>query len=228
MRELISNFSREKYDGVIFIEQYADWQERLIKHGVPAVIANNEFAEGAASCGVNFRMVGRMAGQEFVKRGYRHVAFLGSANEYAVDEIAAGLRGAMAEAKIWLSDEDVYIFAYYWQALEQITEFKWTLKQALLDKARRPEAFLVFRYPRALILLQLLDDLGIRVPEDMGILVYDAPSARDQRLMTLSMLKEPVEELGKKAVDMLYDWNCDLPFPRRTILLPEMVDNGSL
>lgn len=201
LEELCKSYSPDEYSGIIFHELYSDWYQRLRNYGIPAVIANYEGNRNVAASSVDFRQVGRIAGIEFLKKGYRRVAFIGRLEGFVNDEIAAGLRGALAEERIWFEDNLVIPYKYYDDAQQTNVRVAECLRQMLKSK-ERPEGFLVFRHQRNQLLLRIAEELHVRIPEDMEIIVYDAPTA-DVGQTPVSLLQEPVEELGRSAVEIL-------------------------
>lgn len=227
LEELCAKNSTEEYSGVIFIEVYDKWYPRLCKSGIPTIIANCESNANAVASRVNFRMTGRMAGQELLRRGYRRIAMIGRGAGYVNDELSAGLRGAMAEERIWLDDASVVPYNYYDDDAKKRIEVEEQLRKLLVSRDR-PDAFFVFRYTRCQLLMRLAEKLNLKIPQDLGLLVYDTPILKGGDNPNISILQEPVEGLGRSAVELLAGWSSSGVKPESKILSPDFVDKGSL
>lgn len=229
LEELMKNYNTDEHSGVIFLENAAGtWYEKLCSRNIPAIIANFEDNRpGVVSSRMNFRQIGRRAGQEFLKRGYRHIAIIGRSAGYVNDELAAGLRGALAEEKIWFDEKMIIPDLFY----TRDREYKQKIVNSIIDLLRSPEppdAFLVFRIPRVRKLLQALEQCNMNIPGEPGIIAYDTPGWFDEFDIDISTLTEPVEELGKRAVEMLREWNKNKSKPQDELLTAGFIATESL
>lgn len=228
LRRICKNYSPDECSGVVFIEYNWHWPDELAKHGVPHIVANNETALGVASTSVDFRMVGRMACREFLCRGYRRCAMVGNASDYILSELSAGMRGGLAEERIEMRDDFVVPYDYYSTEPSAEAETRRRLVE-LLSSGDRPDSFLVFRYQRYNLLMDVIGEAGLRVPEDIGVIVYDALSTRYKEYARICLLQEPVEELGREAAGMLEKWDEIVDsLPVRRLIDPVFIERETL
>lgn len=194
--ELLERCNAEDIQGIIFLEVPPDVPvEHFAGCGIPCVVANMEDDVELPCVRMDFRNIGRMAGQELLRCGYRNAAvFSGSQEKFIYRELLAGFRGALAEENITIPEE--------WIVSEK--DFSTRLEGLLsLPASQRPEAFFTLRDYRAEILYEKCAAMGIKIPEDIGVISYDNvswPSGARQGVTTIS---EDVYEIGRKSVLIL-------------------------
>ena len=226
---LLANYTPHEHSGVIFLENTChDWYHTVRQHNIPAVIANFEGDPGEAVCTrMDFRKIARRGGEELLKRNYRRIALIGRNSGYINDELAAGLRGAMAEERLWFEDCNIVEYLYYTKDHRLSLQAAEAMEN-LLNRPDRPDAFLVFRLPRVRKLLEKIRQKNLRIPSDIGIIAYDTPGWFDGIDQDISLLEEPVEKLGSEAVDMLRQWNINNGPPENRVLEVDFVASETL
>ena len=99
------------------------------------------------------------------------------------------------------------------------------LAQEMFDKIRTCTAVMVYCDTVAAALLTCLGRRGAHVPEDLSVLSYDgAPFTEDLHLSTMS---QPMEEIGRVAVELLLDSDA-LKAPRHIAFTAALVERGSV
>ena len=225
---LCENYDPREHSGVIFCEFLCgEWYDRLRQRGIPAVVANWEGEPGPVAARMDFRMVGRIGAQTLLRHGCRRLGVVGRGAGYINDELSAGVRGALAEERIWFEDRCFVPDIYYTreQARNQAVT---TQLRALLEGAERPDAFLVFRSVRVGKLARLARELKLAIPDDLGILAYDLPYWCDSHDLDLSLLVEPVRQIGAAAVAMIREWNASGRVPKDRVFFPEFQKKATL
>lgn len=197
-KELLERYNSGDIQGIIFLEASSDLSIRALADcGIPCVVANLEEDLQLPCVRMNYRAIGRMAGEELLRRGYRDTAVCGGSLEnFMYKELLAGFRGALAEENIFLDDSRILCGSES-SLPERIADL---LKRAA---GERPEAFFALRDYRAGMLYEMCAAHGLKIPEDVGIISYDDiswPAAGRQGLTTF---KEDVYQIGKESVLML-------------------------
>ena len=222
LSQLCDHYDPRECSGVIFCEFLCDdWYCRLRDRGIPAIVANWEGEPGPVSTRVDFRAVGRIGAQTILNCGYRRLGVIGRSASYVNEELAAGVRGALAEERIWFEDRCFVPDRYYTREQSQNQDVVTHLR-TLLQAPDRPEAFLVFRSVRVGKLARLAQELGLAVPRDLGVLAYDLPYWCDSHDLDLTLLVEPVQEMGRAAVTMIREWNGSNCVPEDRLFRPEI------
>jgi GntR family transcriptional regulator of arabinose operon len=99
--------------------------------------------------------------------------------------------------------------------------------RALL-KATRPEAIICANDISAARLMQSLNALGLRVPDDVGVVGFDDVKYAHLLGVPLTTMRQPCRELGTVAVNALLERIAQPDLPPRTILLePTLVVRSS-
>jgi LacI family transcriptional regulator len=76
--------------------------------------------------------------------------------------------------------------------------------QRLLDLAEPPTAIFAFNDSMAVGALQVARALGLRVPEDLSVVGFDDTIEAEVAYPPLTTVRQPLKELGRMAVDLLF------------------------
>jgi DNA-binding LacI/PurR family transcriptional regulator len=90
----------------------------------------------------------------------------------------------------------------------------------LLDLPKPPRAVLVGNNLMALGALQAVHKRGVRIPEDIAIVGFDDMPWASSLRPPLTVIAQPIEELGRIAAQMLLDRLSDRNRPVRQVVLP--------
>ena len=202
----------EEISGIICVEDCIETALgedylRLLDAGIPIVIANYECRYRSQdnhipSTRIDFRDIGRLGGRALLKEGRRRIGIIGKAEWPVADEISAGLRGAMAEDMLQFDPSLVFC-----EDVLNPSDGNKLHRQLMLalNGPNRPDGFIVFRHYRLFRLLKCCSELGLRIPEDIDVVLYDCPGEFDYNV-NMKLLAEPVERLGYEAVRMVSEW----------------------
>ncbi len=228
LNDLLAGYDPEYYSGVIMIESpVCEWLSVLTERGIPVVTANYEGRDALSCTRVDFREIGRLGGRSLVRAGHRRIGLIGKGDQWVDPEMAAGLRGALAEEKVAFNEEFMIGDCYYDRRPEIREQTLFELRR-LLTRADRPEAFLVFRSIRLGKLARVCEELGLCIPEDLSVVVYDLPVWCDGHDITPSLVMQPVEALGREAVRLLQEWNLERRAPEALTIPLRFCDRGSV
>jgi LacI family transcriptional regulator len=144
----------------------------------------------------------RRAVEYLLSLGHRRIAYLngweGSTNcadrlrgyQHAMEKWGAPVRAE------WIvqagSDSHLSV-----EARQQLTD--------LLIRTEHVSAVFIAGYYLALETLTLLRSLGLRVPEDVSIIAFDDPSSAAHLNPPLSTVRQPLYEMGQRAMDLLFE-----------------------
>ncbi len=194
---------------------------RLHDLGIPIVIANYEarYSPPIADlpCSkIDFRDIGRLGGRALVNAGRTRLACIAKTTSGISDEIAAGLRGALAEDNLRFNP--AFQFNQDINAPDGGDDAIRPQLLSALQRHDRPDGFVVFRHNRLFPLLQCCDELGLRLRRDLDIVFYDCTGLLDYRLPPgLLFLEQPVAALASEAVHILADWSRTSTPPRNRV-----------
>ncbi|MNC49149.1 HTH-type transcriptional regulator DegA [compost metagenome] len=94
----------------------------------------------------------------------------------------------------------------------------------LLSDIERPTGLFCCNDIQAIGALQAAKELGLRVPEDVSIIGFDNTILASVTSPPLTTIAQPIEELGRHAVDILIEELKDHnKQPQQKVLKPELV-----
>ena len=202
-----------------------DVAERLRRSSQPVVLVD-AFHAFFDSISVDNRRGGYLATRHFIEQGYTRIGMI-AAHPMSLPAQGRyqGYRRALVEDGLQADDRWVI-----WSQEEHhhgyLEEEGYRAIQKLLEKSDLPEALFVSSDIQALGVLKALREEGIRVPEDMAVIGFD--DIKISRYVGLSTMRQPMHEMGKKAVEKLLQRMESPEHPvTHTIYAPELVHRAT-
>jgi DNA-binding LacI/PurR family transcriptional regulator len=193
-------------DGVLISRHGAfsqDFRERMQQLGIPAVFLN---VKQESDCVHPDDLAGgRTAAEYLLGLGHERIAYVEMATpleHYSQVDRRAGYREAMAAAgrAPW-----VHALPEDWYAADEPTvDQRLKSARALLARADRPTAVVAYELPEAMAVERAAHLLGLRVPEDLSILVFHNRIESRYSLPFLTV-SNVMEEVGSQAIAMLLE-----------------------
>jgi DNA-binding LacI/PurR family transcriptional regulator len=191
-------------DGLVFIHCRTDSDliQRMREVRVPFVCVN-ELHKGAEVSGVDAAQVGGAAEltRYLLERGHRRIAFLsGEETVISAGQRQEGFRRAMAEYRVALTEDAILPGIYN-------TESGYERTRLLMERpaAERPTALVCCNDPIAFGALRALDELGIRVPNEVSVVGFDDVPAAAHSRPPLTTMRLHFREGGERATRLLLD-----------------------
>lgn len=204
-------------DGLILISVslHAAIARRLIQHQLLAVLIEHP-VELLSCVEIDDLEGGRMAAEYLLKKGHNRLAFVGEKEipAYGVNPIntrLAGFRRVLEEKQIPLTVEQIWEAPYNVEATRLL----------LLERFKNhnpPTAIFAATDLQAIGVLKAARKLGMRVPDDLAILGFDDLDMSEY--IGLSTIKQPLDESGRIAVELLFSQLLEPDRPVRHIQLP--------
>lgn len=193
--------------------------EQLIRRGTPVVLVDRGSGRpNRCSVAVDDVLGGRLAGAHLREQGHRRVAFVGgpfSIRQVADRHtgIAASLDGA---ADLTVVETPNLTVASGRSAAGQIAD---------LPATARPTAVFCANDLLALGVLQEMTRRAVRVPQDVAIVGYDDIEFAAAAAVPLSSVRQPREQLGRTAAQLLLEEieDGDRHRHRHVVFQPELV-----
>ncbi len=193
---------RQRVDGIIAAATSDRWEslEKARRQHIPVVLLDRYY-EGAdfPFVGVNNFEGAYLGTRHLIDAGYREIGILsGFQRLTTMQERLAGFKHALNEYHIDLPDE-------------------WIVSSPLSMEAGREAAHKIFSLPhrpRALFLnnnflslgtLFAINDLKLRCPEDIAIVGFDDHSWAAVACSPLTVVSQPIRNLGQEAAKLLMD-----------------------
>jgi len=195
--------------------------DELIARGMPVVLVDRRSGRrNRCWVAVDDVLGGRLAATHLVEQGHRRIAYVGG--PMSIQQVAdrhAGATAGVTEAdgaSIQLFEMPSLTVASGRLAGEQL---------AGLPVKRRPTAVFCANDLLALGVLQETIRRGLRVPEDVAIVGYDDIEFAGAAAVPLSSVRQPREQLGRAAAELLFEEinDGDSHRHRHVVFEPELV-----
>jgi DNA-binding LacI/PurR family transcriptional regulator len=170
----------------------------------------------------NHRDGARQAVCHLIEHDYKDIALINGPRGFSVtQERRAGYQDALNEARIPLREAFVVHSDFRQEGGE-------TAMNQLLDLSKPPRAILVGNNLMALGALQAVHKRNIKIPEEIAIIGFDDMPWASLLRPPLSVMAQPIQELGQIAAQMLLDRLKDPQrLVRQVILPPQLIVRAS-
>jgi DNA-binding LacI/PurR family transcriptional regulator len=140
--------------------------------------------------GVDNRAAGRLAAATLVSRGYRRLGFLGGPQAAtSTEDRLAGFREGAGDALLATAFADAYSFAAGQRAMER-----------LLIEGTRADAWFCGDDILSVGAISALAKIGLRVPEDVGILGMNDMEMAGWPPVNLTTIRQPFDAIVEASV----------------------------
>ncbi len=190
---------------------------RLVSDALPFVVVGRpDQADGVAYVDADNYGGARSAALHLCNLGYGRIGFIGApANTTAgIDRRSGFLEGLSACGAV--PSDDLMREGDYTE------ESGYRAMRALLPA--RPEAVFVATDTMAVGALRALNEVGMAVPNEIGLMSFDGLPPSERTLPKLTTVRQPVTATGARAVELLLDLVAgDVPQPTHEIMPTELV-----
>ena len=158
----------------------------------------------------------RQATEHLIQHGHQRIAFVGDVRHYyTAHKRLEGYKEALEAANL----EPLHsLDAHSIELGEEATK-------EFLNTPDHPTALFTANILTTLGALRAIEDLGLRVPEDVALIGFDDFELAQVLRPRFTLVRQPAAELGRRAAEMLFDRlnSQGHPEPRRLILPTELV-----
>ncbi len=205
-----------RVDGIL-IAPSADPQQRALhylrEYAVPTVLVDRLVPAGFDQIAVEGRDAARTLGLHLLELGHRRIGFIaGAAGLSTTQERLEGYRLALETARI---DFDADLVMSGGSKIEPACE----AVRRLLALDKRPTAFVTGNNLMTIGAMRALREAKLRVPDDISLVGFDDFDWADVFAPRLTVMAQPVEELGTRAVRLLMRRIANPNARRQTIRL---------
>lgn len=225
--EYLSILREKRVEGIIFVGgriNLANCPPELVQEvvdtaqGIPVVLVNGNLAKGNLHRVYTDEGAGAaLAAQHVIDLGHREIAFIGGmeAMTTTIQKVKA-VKRKLEESGLTLR-KDRLLFGEF-----SITAGR-ELMSRLLDQADRPTAVICVNDFTAIGAIKAATERGLRIPQDISIVGFDDSPLSTAVIPELTTVTQNTHELGKLAVERIYQINNGLPAKRGTVLQPKLV-----
>lgn len=216
----------ESVDGIIFppINQDSKVVDDLLKSGLPLVCVDRRLrTEDVDTVVVDNKIGSYQVTNYLLGLGHNRIGLITSAGNYSsFKERQKGYEQALSEHGI---EVDPFLIGY---GDQRSTESGKRLVLKMLNNKKRPSALFVTNNLFLLGALEIIHELGLRIPEDISIVGFDDMPWARSFYPPLTVVAQPGYEMGQKAAEMLFSrLNNPKREPSTIILEPKLTVRAS-
>jgi len=218
-RDYLRVFLERQVEGILFVSAATHAAVPTDRKGYPPVVALDRVPNAAAMSAVvvDNRAAARELVAHLIGHGHRRIALLGGPNELPTSrERLAGWRDALRTAGFAASPR-------------LRTESAFTrpggaaAMRELLGSTKPPTAVFAASEQQAIGALSELYAAGLRVPTDIAIGAVDGTEAAEFAIPPLTVVRQPVVEIARRAVDLVLQLARKPGPPRREVVPYQLV-----
>lgn len=200
-RTLVELLVHDASDGGVLItpSESPDELQALQEQGYPFVVVDprEELPAGIPTVSASNVAGGLQAGEHLVELGHRRIGVITGPRDLAsIDDRYAGFCAALAGAGL-LPDPELV------RRGNLDAQSGRAAARALLELDDRPTAIFALNDNMAAGALQAATEAGLAVPRDLSIVGFDALEPSRISLPRLTTIRQPLEEMGRLAVQLL-------------------------
>jgi DNA-binding LacI/PurR family transcriptional regulator len=207
-----------RVDGLIFASSRID-DRAIVRLGrtAPLVVLNRQTTDVSSDSVTNDNQAGaELAVEHCASLGHTRIAHIAGGTGVASQERRVGYERAMR--RLGLADHIVVVDGAFTEAGGHLGA------RELLDQPVLPTAVFAANDLCAIGALNALEEAGKRIPDDVSIVGYDNTSLAALRHVSLSSIHQPGEEMGRMAVDCLFERIHEgRTEPRHDVISPSLV-----
>lgn len=213
-RAAFDNLADRAVEGIVIVAARR-WLAEAVRAAAPAVpvvmVAAAPAADGVRVAAVDQEFGARAAVRHLVDGGRRRIAHLAGPDDwFDASERAKGWRGELADAGL----EPGPLLRGDWSPA---CGYRAGLSLAALRRSERPDAVVAANDQMALGLLRAFRDAGIAVPDDVAVVGFDDIAGTAYYTPSLTTVRQPFDELGVLALDVLVEAMAGAAQERSTI-----------
>lgn len=198
-RQQIYSLISRRIDGLILVPSFdfLPMIPELHRYGVPVVLLDRvEARNPLPTVAVDNRQAGRLGGNHLFGAGYRRVAFFGHAHEHWIlNQRREGFLDAARAAGV------LELCPTYELSLDPAKIREKTVR--ILKGGQCPEAIFAASNIAAKGVIPAIQSLGLKVPEDVGLLVMDDFEALTLLNPAISVVAQPSQGIAEVGWSML-------------------------
>ena len=189
----------KKVDGILAVpvSRKSDFLKPAENAGIPVVLLDRSLQDREHDCvRIDNRMAAYRAMKAILEKNHKKVAIISSAREYTGIERYKGFLDAMEEAGLEVPQE-------YRMCGRHNFEHGYRSMKKLLELEDRPTAVFGTNYEITLGAVMAVNESRLGCPEDISILGFDNLILSEVVNPKMSMVVQPMKEMGEKGVELL-------------------------
>ncbi|MDC9582939.1 LacI family DNA-binding transcriptional regulator [Xenorhabdus sp. PR6a] len=201
-KELINNLLHRQVDGLLYTSVDRHPYIGLIQEsGTPCVMLDRVDARlNVSAIIVNEKLAAFQATRHLTQHGYRDIAIIcGPHDMLNTQDRIAGWRDALQQANLTVHEEWIFSTDY-----TRMGGYEITLEML---NGKLPHALFATNELQAFGCLRALSEHGIKVPNDIALVCFNATQQSQFNVPSLTAVRQPIDKMAKTAIEMLKTWN---------------------
>lgn len=195
--ESIQNFIARQVDGIILVPTGDYNIQRISKLAIPTIVMTQN-RKPLDSIGLDHMKAGKIVGEKFIHAGHKTFGYVGTNPD---DDKFLGYKSALYENGFSF-DQKNYI------QLEETSKNNFLMRRDIedyLNKVKSLDFTCLFTNNdiMALEFMKAARERNIKVPEDISVIGFDDTYLA--KIMGISSIHQPIEEMVKTTIDILVD-----------------------
>ncbi len=223
---LVDTLLNRQVDGFIIVpaEGCSNGIRSLLDDEIPLVMVDRYIPDLASNYVVLDNYAASFnATMHLISKNYKQIGLI--AYKSSLIHMKERVRGY--EEAMRVSGLDKYIWIKYIRFDNIVNDMNKTIDSIFVKEERKPEALFFVTNTLSLAGLYKINNLGIKVPDDLALIGFDGNEAFDFFYSPLTYVKQPVDEMGKEAVRILLDQINGSKKISHVNLLPQLVIRDS-
>jgi LacI family transcriptional regulator, galactose operon repressor len=191
---------RHRVDGLIIVP--ADSQSNALRDlldrvAMPVVAIDRPIANSSIATVVADNLKGAMtATQHLIDHGYKRIVCLtGESSLYTIGERMNGYRQAV---------ESAHLLPIFDTSVTDYESAECAIK-SLLDGPNLPDAIFALKNSTTIYAFEALQKFNVAVPQSIALLGFDDFELASTVRPSISVIEQPVEEIGRRAAEILFE-----------------------
>lgn len=226
----INHFRQMGVDGLIIASLSMEYRatsyiQQLHQENFPYIMVSYMHDPDYWYVGADHEHGGFLATEHLIRLGYKSVGYVHVGKGNLLSEVRKnGYYRALTEYKQSFRADDVFFLgSEESDAGRDRHELGAEFGKKFAGMTQRPESLFFYNDIVALGFLQSVTEAGLRVPDDVGIVGFDDSTVARYASVPLTTIHQPVDLIGKLAVEIIQKRIDKEDIGNRTILKPTLV-----
>lgn len=220
--DLIDVLINRQVEGLILVavQQSQEKIKEIKKRGIPFILIDRIFPEIKTNyIGIDNFKAAYQSISHLIETGHKHISFINyKTSFYHLNERNLGYRQALKDHKLTAKKH----FLKEIKNRDDIQEVKTAIEE-LVNDTPACDAILFATGALAISGLKVINDMQLTVPENLAVMSFDESEAFDIFYCPISHARQPLEDMGTKAVEMLMHVIDDKNFCKQVFLESKIV-----
>lgn len=226
----IDHFRSMGVDGMIIASLSGEYRateyvQKLHRENFPYIMISYIHDPEYWYIGSDNELGGYIATEHLIRTGYESIGYVHVGRGNLLSEVRKNgyYRALMEHGKQFLSDHVYYLDSSKQDIASERFQLGKDFCRTFAAGPNRPQALLFYEDMVALGFIAEAKENGIRIPEDVAVVGYDDVSISRYTSVPLTTVHQPVDSIGRMAVEILQKRMDHIDTGNRTVLKPTLI-----